>query len=57
MMTSVGKSSLPEKVEKARKDEIDIVESMGVWEKIPRSQVSKGTKIIGTRGVDVNKRR
>ena len=51
-----GKELLPEKVEKARKDEIDVVESMGVWEKIPRNQVSKGTKIIGTRGVDVNKR-
>ena len=50
-----GKELLPEKVEKARKDEIDVVESMGVWEKIPRSQVPKGTKIIGTRWVDVNK--
>ena len=50
-----GKELLPEKVEKARKDEIDIVESMGVWEKIPRSKVPKGTKIIGTRWVDVNK--
>ena len=50
-----GKELLPEKVEKARKDEIDIVESMGVWEKIPRSKVPKETKIIGTRWVDVNK--
>ena len=50
-----GKELLAEKVEKARQDEIDIVESMGVWEKIPRSKVPKGTKIIGTRWVDVNK--
>ena len=50
-----GKELLPEKVEKARRDEIDVVESMRVWEKTPRSQVPKGTKIIGTRWVDVNK--
>ena len=49
------KSSRLKKVEKARIDEIDIAESMGVWGKIPTSQVPKGTKIIGTHGVDVNK--
>ncbi len=31
------------------------IEDMGVWEKIPRSQMPSGMKTIGTRWVDVNK--
>lgn len=42
-------------VQQARKDEIKIIEDMGVWEKIPRSQMPSGMKTIGTRWVDVNK--
>ena len=41
--------------QQARKDEIKIIEDMGVWEKIPRSQMPSGMKTIGTRWVDVNK--
>ena len=36
-------------VEKARKDEVEIIESFPVWEKIPRYKMPKGTKTIGTR--------
>ena len=50
-----GKILDPKGVEKARKDEIKIFEGMKVWEKVPRSSVPSGTKIIGTRWVDVNK--
>ena len=42
-------------VRQARKDEIKIIEDMGVWEKIPRSHMPSGMKTIGTRWVDVNK--
>ena len=42
-------------VEKARKHEIEIIESFPVWEKIPRHKMPKGTRTIGTRWVDVNK--
>ena len=42
-------------VEKARKDEIEIIESFPVWEKIPRHKMPKGVRTIGTRWVDVNK--
>ena len=58
-----GKNPLPEEMAEEAKDwwyydDISgkelLPESMGVWEKIPRSQVPKGTKIIGTRWVDVN---
>ena len=42
-------------VQQARRDEIKIIEDMGVWEKIPRSQMQSGMKTIGTRWVDVNK--
>ena len=42
-------------VQQARKDEIKIIEDMGVWEKIPRSQMPSGMRTIGTRWVDVNK--
>ena len=42
-------------VQQARKDEIKIIEDMGVWEKIPRSQMPSGMKTIGTRWADVNK--
>ena len=42
-------------VQQARKDEIKIIEDMGVWEKTPRSQMPAGMKTIGTRWVDVNK--
>ena len=41
-------------VRQARKDEIKIIEDMGVWEKLPRSQMPS-MKTIGTRWVDVNK--
>ena len=37
-------------VEQARKDEVEIIESFPVWEKIPRH---KGVRTIGTRWVDV----
>lgn len=39
-----GNELVPEKV--AGKDEIDIVESMGFGEKLPRNQGPKGAKII-----------
>ena len=42
-------------VQQARRDEIKIIETMKVWEKIPRSQIPAGMKTIGTRWVDVNK--
>ena len=42
-------------VEKAREDEIEIIESFPVSEKIPRHKMPKGTRTIGTRWVDVNK--
>ena len=42
-------------VEKARRDEVEIIESFPVWEKIPRHKMPKGTRTIGTRWVDVNK--
>ena len=42
-------------VQQARRDEIKIIETMKVWEKIPRSQIPPGMKTIGTRWVDVNK--
>ena len=42
-------------VEQARKDEVEIIESFPVWEKIPRHKMPKGVRTIGTRWVDVNK--
>ena len=42
-------------VQQARRDEIKIIETMKVWEKIPRSHIPPGMKTIGTRWVDVNK--
>ena len=42
-------------VEKARKDEIEIIESFPVWEKIPRHKMPKGTRTIGRQWVNVNK--
>lgn len=36
----------------ARKEEIDVIKEMSVWEVIPRP---KGEKVISTRWVDVNK--
>ena len=42
-------------VEKARRDEVEIIEHFPVWEKIPRHKMPKGTRTIGTRWVDVNK--
>eukprot|EP00434_Breviolum_minutum_P038909 symbB.v1.2.034525.t1/scaffold4474.1/size39271/1 len=42
-------------VQQARKDEIKIIEDMGVWEKITKSQMPSGMKTIGPRWVDVNK--
>eukprot|EP00435_Cladocopium_sp_Y103_P012181 s2981_g3.t1 len=42
-------------VEKARRDEVEIIESFPVWEKIPRHKMPKGVRTIGTRWVDVNK--
>ena len=35
-------------VEKARRDEVEIIESFPVWEKIPRHKMRKGTRTIGT---------
>ena len=51
-----GKILYPKGVEKARKDEIKIVEGMKAREKVPPSSLPSGTKIIGTRWVDVNNR-
>ena len=42
-------------VQQVRKDEIKIIEDMGVWQKILRSQMPSGMKTIGTRWLDVNK--
>ena len=42
-------------VEKAGRDEVEIIESFQIWEKIPRHKMPKGTKTVGTRWVDVNK--
>ena len=35
-------------VEKAGRDEVEIIESFPVWEKIPRHKMPKGTRTIGT---------
>lgn len=50
-----GKVLDTELVQKARMDEIKIIQGFPVWEKIPRSKMPKGVKTIGTRWVDVNK--
>ena len=47
-----GKELKPEKVVAARKEEISVIDDMGVWEVIPRP---KGEKVISTCWVDVNK--
>jgi hypothetical protein len=48
-----GKPLRSDLVEASRREEIDVVTSMGVWEIIPRP---KGEKVISTRWVDVNKK-
>ena len=47
-----GKPLKPEKVRAARLEECEVIETMGVWEVIPRP---KNEKVITTRWVDVNK--
>ena len=47
-----GKILDPNGVRQARKEEMGIIQSMGIWEVVPRPP---GVKIIGTRWVDVNK--
>ena len=42
-------------VQQARRNDMKIIETMKVWEKIPRFQIPAGMKTIGTRWVDVNK--
>ena len=42
-------------VEKARKEELDILDSMGWIDRVPKSELDYNTKIISTRWVDVNK--
>ena len=42
-------------VQQARKHEIKIIQDMGVWEKIPRSQMPLVTKTSGARWADVRK--
>ena len=55
MMISVQEILDSKGVEQARKDEVEIIESFPVWEKIPRHKMPKGVRTIGTRWVDVNK--
>ena len=46
----------PGEVVKARKKEIDFIDSQGVWKKIPRAEAkSQGWKGIKTRWIDINK--
>ena len=47
-----GKPLDPSGVKEARKEEVQVINEMGVWEVIPRPV---GEKVISTRWVDINK--
>ena len=51
-----GKALDPQRVRQARKEEIDYVDSKGVWEKWPKHKaVAQGYKIVDTRWIDTDK--
>ena len=47
-----GKSLDSDLVERARREEMEIIQDMGVWKVVDRPM---GKKVIGTRWVDINK--
>ena len=55
MMIWVGKFWAPKVTRKQEEDEVEIIESFPVSEKIPGHKIPKGTRTIATRWVDVKK--
>ena len=50
-----GRALDPTKVGEARTTECEFIDTMGVWERIPRPAPNSGIRVLKGRWVDVNK--